>query len=51
MMSLLFLLATIAMLALMLGNTRASYVCFGLSLALSLYWFSYHASDQLTIVL
>jgi hypothetical protein len=51
MMTLLFLLATIAMLTLILGNTKASFVCFGMSLILSLYWFSYHASDQLAIVL
>ena len=51
MMTLLFLLATIAMLTLILGNTKASFVCFGMSLILSLYWFSYHASDQLDIVL
>jgi|GEM_PF-3509331 len=66
MMSLLFLLITAAMLALIMGRAKVvdsklsdakslyiktSYICFGVAFVLSLYWFSYHASQQLDIIL
>ncbi len=51
MMTLLFLLITLAIFALLIGRVQASYICFAISLALSCYWFSYHASAQLSIVL
>ena len=61
MMSLLFLLITAAMFALLMGRThisdarvldiKISYVLYGSAFVLSLYWFSYHASEHLDIIL
>ena len=61
MMSLLFLLITAAMVALLMGRAnisdarildiRVSYILYCIAFVLSLYWFSYHASQHLDIIL
>ena len=61
MMSLLFLLITAAMFALLMGRTnisdarvldiKVSYVLYGIACVLSLYWFGHHASQHLDIIL
>ena len=51
MMTLLFILITLAMLALMTDRLRQSYATYAVALLLSLYWFHHHATDTLNIVL
>jgi len=51
MMTLLFLLALVAMITLLRGNTRWSFSAFAVALVLSAYWFHYHATSTLTISL
>jgi UDP-N-acetylmuramyl pentapeptide phosphotransferase/UDP-N-acetylglucosamine-1-phosphate transferase len=51
MMSLLFLLILLAMVALMRGRMRAAYGCLTVGLLLSLFWFNHHIGQQLSIVL
>ena len=51
MMTLLFLLIILAMLALLLDRIRQSYIAYSIALLLCLYWFAHHATDPLNIVL
>ncbi len=51
MIAFLFLLMLVAMVGVMLGRHQLSYICFTISLLLSMYWFSHHASSHLSIVL
>ena len=51
MMTLLFLLVLVAMAALMGGKMRLSYTAFILALLGSVYWFHYHATSTLSIML
>ena len=51
MMALLFLLITLAMLALIFDRERQSYTAYVITLILSLYWFAHHATDSLKIIL
>jgi hypothetical protein len=51
MMTLLFLLVLVAMVALMSGKMRLSYSAFFVALAASIYWYTYHATSTLSIVL
>lgn len=51
MMTLIFLLITVAMLALMLDKDRVSTAAFTSALAISLYWFAHHATSSLNLVL
>lgn len=51
MMTLLFLLVLVAMIALLRGNTRLSYYAFFIGLATSIYWYTYHATSTLSVAL
>jgi hypothetical protein len=51
MMTLLFLLVMVAMAALLGGKMRLSYSAFVLALLTGVYWFHYHATSTLTIML
>ena len=51
MMTLLFLLVLVAMVALLRGKMRLSYSAFAAALILSAYWFHYHATSTLAIAL
>nr|WP_235869872.1 DUF5993 family protein [Veronia nyctiphanis] len=51
MMSLIFLLISIAMLLVMWGKEKPSYAVWALTLALSIYWLNHHATDTLSILL
>jgi len=51
MMTLLFLLVLVAMVALMRGKSRLSFSSFAAALVLGIYWFHYHATSTLSIVL
>ena len=51
MMTLLFLLVLVAMVALLGGKVHLSYSAFVLALLASVYWFHYHATSTLSIML
>ncbi|MDN3609636.1 DUF5993 family protein [Vibrio ostreicida] len=51
MMSLIFLLLFCAMLSVYHAKTTLGYTLFSLSVVVSVYWFSHHASDALSILL
>jgi hypothetical protein len=51
MISLLFFLFLIAMIATMVNKRIFSLVTFSVALILTLYWFNYHATDILDILL
>lgn len=51
MMTLLFLLVLVAMVALMTGKMRLSYSAFFVALLASVYWFHFHATSTLSIML
>ena len=51
MISFLFLLMLAALVSVMIGRHRVSYVFFATALVLSIYWYFYHATSQLNIIL
>lgn len=51
MMTLLFLLVLVAMVALMGGKMRLSFSAIFIALAASIYWYTYHATSTLSIAL
>ena len=51
MIALLFLLILVAMILLIMDKEALSYVCYVIALLLSIYWFHFHATSQLNIVL
>jgi hypothetical protein len=51
MMTLIFLILFVAMLAVFCEKKRLGYGLFGISLVVGLYWFNHHATDTLAILL
>ena len=51
MMSLLFALFLVSILLALTNREKASFIAFGVAMAASLYWFHYHASTPLAIML
>ncbi|MBE7216723.1 DUF5993 family protein [Shewanella benthica] len=51
MMALIFCLFFIAMVLAVQGKRNLAFYGFGVSLMVSLYWFSHHATDTLSILL
>jgi hypothetical protein len=51
MISLLFLLAFVAMVLTMVDKHKCSFMVFGVAMLLSLLWFRHHATDTLNILL
>ncbi len=51
MMALIFCLFFIAMVLAVKGKRNLAFYGFGVSLVVSLYWFSHHATDTLAILL
>ena len=51
MIALLFLLTLLAMVLITIDRVSVSYVLFAATLLLGIYWFHYHATSQLSIIL
>ncbi|WP_199911748.1 DUF5993 family protein [Dongshaea marina] len=51
MMSLIFLIQALAMIAVFGKKTSIGYLLFVVSLILAVFWFAHHATDPLTILL